>query len=548
MSYTQNGYESGRDAGDSVAKGNILELLESTLTHPTHGDGFADKGDPVYDGRIAGVALKDAESANDYISVARMGIFNLSVVGVDGSGNSAVGIGDYLYLTAACIVNKDNSGTFIGVALNTVESAATTVNPVQILSLVPGAAGGTAFRGLANSEETLTTATPAATASGVSLIDSNARTVAATLAAGSVIGQHKLFVMTDASNESTVVVAAHDVADGITATFNAVDQVLLLGWTGTEWTTLFATCDIAGVGFGDYATETLVADGAAATAGMTIIDSNLTDVDLTLAAGAVPGQRKSFVMTDASNASTVTIAAHDVADAIVALFDATDQALVVEWTGTEWVTIFASCRIAAVGLGAYTETVTTGSPALAPYGTSRLNSAGGAVTATLAAGTVIGQRKYIDMSNATAASTVVIAAHDVADAISAAFNAVEQMLELLWTGAEWTTVHATCGIPGVGLSDYTETLTAAAPAAATYGTSVIDSTGNAVDCTLADGTVIGQMKMFVMTDQSNSSVLTIAHHETADTEEATFNATDEYGLFMWSGTEWVSVAVSCTFV
>jgi len=76
----------------------------------------------------------------------------------------------------------------------------------------------------------------------------------------------------------------------------------------------------------------------------------------------------------------------------------------------------------------------------------------------------------------------------------------------------------------------------------------INSNGGAVTATLADGFFIGQQIVFVMTDSSTSSTLTIAHHLTSDPEVATFNAVDETGVFMWTGTEWVTIYATCTFV
>jgi hypothetical protein len=51
-----------------------------------------------------------------------------------------------------------------------------------------------------------------------------------------------------------------------------------------------------------------------------------------------------------------------------------------------------------------------------------------------------------------------------------------------------------------------------------------------------------------MTDASNSSTLTIASHETADAEVATFDAVDEYLVLEWSGTEYVTIKATATFV
>ena len=95
----------------------------------------------------------------------------------------------------------------------------------------------------------------------------------------------------------------------------------------------------------------------------------------------------------------------------------------------------------------------------------------------------------------------------------------------------------------------TEALTTATPAVSlATGSSTIDSTANAVDATLAAGTYIGQIKTIVMTEASNSSTVSIANHQTSDPEVATFDAVDETGVFLWSGTEWVTIFATCTFV
>ena len=93
----------------------------------------------------------------------------------------------------------------------------------------------------------------------------------------------------------------------------------------------------------------------------------------------------------------------------------------------------------------------------------------------------------------------------------------------------------------------TEALTTTAPALSPFGSSSLDSTANAVDGTLAAGTYIGQVKVIVMTEASNSSTVTIANHVTSDPEVATFNAVDETGVFMWTGTEWATIYATCTF-
>lgn len=93
-----------------------------------------------------------------------------------------------------------------------------------------------------------------------------------------------------------------------------------------------------------------------------------------------------------------------------------------------------------------------------------------------------------------------------------------------------------------------EEATTASPTFAVSGSTTIDSSSNAVDGTLGSGTYIGQIKVFVMTEASNSSTVTITNHQTSDPEIATFNAIDETGVFMWTGTEWVTIFATCTFV
>ncbi len=103
------------------------------------------------------------------------------------------------------------------------------------------------------------------------------------------------------------------------------------------------------------------------------------------------------------------------------------------------------------------ETVTAGSPTLHTWGSTSLNSAGGAITGTLASGRYIGEIKTIVMTEASTSSTITITNHDDVDGIPAydgsvpsgdgevgTFNAVDETWILMWTGTEWTTIRATC--------------------------------------------------------------------------------------------------------
>jgi predicted RecA/RadA family phage recombinase len=117
----------GRVAGDecsSTYEGRHLTLEESYLTHPVHGDGFVNKGDPVNVGfNIVGVALNDAVAATDLIAIDTEGIWFLDVVASNDAGVSDVAVGDQLYL-ATGVVSKKASGIPFGESLGTLTGSA----------------------------------------------------------------------------------------------------------------------------------------------------------------------------------------------------------------------------------------------------------------------------------------------------------------------------------------------------------------------------------------------------------------------------------------
>lgn len=90
-------------------------------------------GDPVICGQIPGVALAN-EDADGGTSVALDGAFDLSVKGIDGSGNSAVAAGDILYYVSADTpkLSKKTSGVRFGYAHAAVTSGATATIAVEI--------------------------------------------------------------------------------------------------------------------------------------------------------------------------------------------------------------------------------------------------------------------------------------------------------------------------------------------------------------------------------------------------------------------------------
>ena len=139
--YPAIGYPTGETAGTQVSstgEGRQLKVRESALTHPTHTDGFVDKGDPVVtaSGVAVGVAINSASAATDYIEIDSEGLWNLAVVGTDHNGNSAVVIGDEIWIhrTTGVLSKSINQNTHrhFGYALGAVVSAATTVIAVKV--------------------------------------------------------------------------------------------------------------------------------------------------------------------------------------------------------------------------------------------------------------------------------------------------------------------------------------------------------------------------------------------------------------------------------
>ncbi len=110
----------GKTAGEecsSTYEGRHVTIEESLLTHPSHTDGFVDKGDPVIFGGAngfgVGVAFSSAAAATDYIALDTEGIWFLNVVASDDDGTSAVDEGDVIYINlTTCVLSKiKNSNT-----------------------------------------------------------------------------------------------------------------------------------------------------------------------------------------------------------------------------------------------------------------------------------------------------------------------------------------------------------------------------------------------------------------------------------------------------
>ena len=92
----------------STGEGRHLTVLETELIHPFRTDTLLNKGDPVIVcdagvpgtyGNLVGVAFEDA-IATEYAAIDTEGIWNLTVYAEDDIGNSAIEIGDCLYIRA----------------------------------------------------------------------------------------------------------------------------------------------------------------------------------------------------------------------------------------------------------------------------------------------------------------------------------------------------------------------------------------------------------------------------------------------------------------
>jgi len=127
-------------AGDEVSstyEGRYLTFTESQLGHVDPGDTFVDKGQPVLVGNnIVGVAFTSALAATDLVAIDTEGIWQLSVIATDQNGNSAVAVGDELFIDkTAYTLSKNynkNAGVRFGYALYAIGAGETDVIPVKV--------------------------------------------------------------------------------------------------------------------------------------------------------------------------------------------------------------------------------------------------------------------------------------------------------------------------------------------------------------------------------------------------------------------------------
>lgn len=96
-----------------------------TLT-PT--DGWALSNDPGRAGQITGIALTNKDATLGTTSVDTLGVYTVSVKGIDNGGNSAVIVGDIIYYVdgdTPKLSKKVTGGVYFGKALGALGSGST---------------------------------------------------------------------------------------------------------------------------------------------------------------------------------------------------------------------------------------------------------------------------------------------------------------------------------------------------------------------------------------------------------------------------------------
>lgn len=107
-------------ATNFIQQGEVVSVTLASMT----------SGAPAVFGQLPGVCLT-ATDGDGKVRLATKGVFDLSVKGIDGSGNAAVTAGDKIYYTSGDTpkLNKKTTGVPFGIALEAVASAGTdTIN------------------------------------------------------------------------------------------------------------------------------------------------------------------------------------------------------------------------------------------------------------------------------------------------------------------------------------------------------------------------------------------------------------------------------------
>jgi len=126
-------YDPNPQVGDEISstfEGRHVSILESNLVHPSHTDGFVDKGDPVsfgigWAGLAVGIALKSAASASEFIEVDTEGIWRCEVV-----AQWDMIVGQLVFITGAGVLvdwPPDENSHIFGYTLQAMDAGTATI-------------------------------------------------------------------------------------------------------------------------------------------------------------------------------------------------------------------------------------------------------------------------------------------------------------------------------------------------------------------------------------------------------------------------------------
>lgn len=88
-------------------------------------------GDPEVVGNLAVVLLQDSDDSDEAVC-ALEGVFELSVTGADNGGDTAISVGDKIFMDGGTLNADDTDGTLFGRALGSVGSGSTATIPVKL--------------------------------------------------------------------------------------------------------------------------------------------------------------------------------------------------------------------------------------------------------------------------------------------------------------------------------------------------------------------------------------------------------------------------------